>query len=218
MKCRNCHVEIKYNANNCPLCGKHLIEKEEYKVYPGVGKGVVKTTGKQMKISIFILVSASIILFIINLLTPHYYFWCTVAIFGIWLTFFIIVKPLIKKKITAMMVVEDNILVSVFLVVVDSTFNQNGWAMSYVVPFVLWGSSLIVTVIVICIKMTWKEFYLFQTSIVIICFIPIVARLIFKFVLWPSIISAVYGVITIIAMIIFGDKKFKYETKKRMHF
>lgn len=218
MMCRNCNVEVNYRTQNCPLCGKYLGLNEEEVAYPSINKNSASASTKPIKVSIFILLVITIILLMINLLTSQKYFWSFVVIFAVWNTFFILIKPFIKKKITAMMVVEDNILICIFLVVVDSTFKQNGWAMSYVVPFVIWGSSLIVTMIVICIKMTWKEFYLFEVSIAILCFIPIIVGLLFNYVLWPSIVSAVYGAITLIAMIIFGDKKFKYETKKRMHF
>jgi hypothetical protein len=135
-----------------------------------------------------------------------------------WLLLPVLGIPFAKKKITPLMIVLDNIAVCIFLVILDATVDKQEWAMSYVVPFVLFGSAFIVTIIVLLKKMTWRELYLFQLSIAAICFMPIIARIFFVFVFWPSIISAVYGLITIIAMIIFSDKRLKFESKKRFHF
>jgi hypothetical protein len=93
-----------------------------------------------------------------------------------------------------------------------------GWAMGRVVPFVLSGSSMVVTIVVMFTKMTWRRLYLFEMAIAIICFIPLIMSGFFDFVFWPSIVSAAYGLITIIGMIIFGDRRLKYEAKKRFHF
>jgi hypothetical protein len=173
---------------------------------------------KKLKILLFITIVSTIAISIVNMFTPHRYLWGIIPITGVWLALLVLGVPLTKKKITSSMIILDNIAISMFLIIVDVTLGQNGWAMSYVVPFVLWGSSLVVTLVVMFTKMTWKEFYLFEMAIVVICFIPIIARTFFKFVLWPSIISAAYGLITLLAMIIFGDKKLKYEIKKRFHF
>lgn len=220
MKCENCKVEINNLSSNCPLCGKHLQEnpKAEDAVYPDIKQLAAGKYSRNIKILLFFTIVLTISAFIVNMLTPYNNLWSFIAISAMWLLWLVFGVPIIKRKITPLMIVLDNIALGVFLNIIDMTLNQQGWAMSYVVPFILCGSALIITIIVKFTKLTWREFYLFQIAIVSICFIPIIIRIFFNFVLWPSLISAVYGLVTILGMLLFAYRKFKHETKKRFHF
>jgi hypothetical protein len=219
MICQNCKIEVNNLSHNCPLCGKHLPEetKEENRVYPDVEK-MDKGKGKQyIKLLLFLSIVLSISSFTVNMLTPHINLWSVTAIFGMWLAWLVVGIPIVKGRLTPMMIIIDDITISIFLYVVDRTFGNLGWAMDYAVPFVLCGSALVITVIVIAVKINWREFYLFQLAIVVICAIPLILREFMDFVLWPSIVSAIYGILTFIGIIILGNRKIKYETKKRLH-
>lgn len=220
MKCENCNITVNSLSDNCPICRKHMpeINNKRDAPYPYNENTINRIKNKKLKLLLFISIVITIIIFTVNLLTPHRFIWGFIPVSAVWLAVLVIGIPITRRRITPSMIIQDNIAISIFLIIVDATLGQNGWAMSYVVPFVLSGSALTVTIIVMGTKMTWKEFYLFQMAIVIICFIPIVARAFLKFTFWPSIISAIYAVITLLAMIIFGDKKLKYEIKKRFHF
>lgn len=220
MKCANCRVEISCVSSNCPFCGKFLKRSsiEDELKYPNIREVSVIKNNKLLRLSLFAAITSSIILFTINVLTFSTTLWSVVPISAIWLLIPVISLPFAKKKVTPLMIVLDNILICLFLLILDAATGKDEWAMSYVVPFILSGSSFTITIIVLLKKLTWKELYLFQLSIAAICFIPIVARVFFVFVFWPSIVSAVYGLITIIAMLIFSDKQLKFESKKRFHF
>lgn len=220
MKCRNCNVEINSLTDNCPLCDKYLPrdDAERYASYPNINVIALRGGRLWIKLGLFGLIIVTMTVFFVNMLTPHKFIWSIIPGTAIWMLWLSIAVPFIKRKITPRMIVIDNVMISIFLIIIDVTFKQDAWAMSYVVPFVLSGSALIVTIIVLCLKMTWKEFYYYQLAIAIICFIPLIARCYFNFIIWPSIVSAIYGAITIIGMLIFGDKKLKFEAKKRLHF
>lgn len=219
MRCKVCNVEVSGMSQNCPLCGSYInIQEKDRCMYPDVKNVSIGHNSKKFKIFFFIAILTSIVLFTVNILTYSKYLWFIIPVSAIWLTFFLIGIPLFKRELTPKMIVLDTLASSAFLVLMDCVTGYKGWSMSYVVPFLIFGSSAATTCTVMLKKMTWKEFYLFQMSIVAICFIPILARIFFKFVFWPSIISAVYGLITIIGMFILGDRKFKFETKKRFHF
>jgi predicted nucleic acid-binding Zn ribbon protein len=220
LKCDNCKVEISSLTNNCPLCGKYIKEgqRDNYWAYPDIKESANKYYSRKFKILIFFTIVFIIIMLTINILTPYKYFWSIIPVSAVFVIWQVVGVPIYKKTITPFMIFIDNAIISIFLIIIDLTIGNKGWAISYAVPFILFGSALIVTIIVIYIKMTWKEFYYFQLSIAAICFIPIIARAFFKFVFWPSLLSAAYGLITIIGMIIFGDKRFKHELKKRFHF
>lgn len=219
MKCQYCKTEINSLSSNCPLCGKHLSDSDVHSdaAYPDIEVINHKVHNRSLRAVLFLTIVFSVAIFMINMLIPYKYLWSMIPISGMWLMWFVLGIPIIKKKVTPLMIIFDTVIVSIFLNVIDVTLNQNGWAMSYVVPFILSGSALIITVIILLTKVNWRSFYPFQLTIVIICFIPLVVRIFFSFLFWPSLVSAVYGLVTILGMLIFGYRKFKHETVKRFH-
>lgn len=219
MRCENCKININNLSSNCPLCGRHLPEcdAEKYPSYPDITESASVANNKNIRGLLFLTIVFSLSAFLLNLLTPYKYFWSMIPISGMWLLWLVLGIPIIKKRITPSMIVLDNIIVSVFLNIIDITLNQQGWAMSYVVPFILMGSALAITIVFMLTKIDWKEYYPSQMAIVGLCFIPLTIRIFISFIFWPSVISAAYGFVTILGMVILGNKKFKHETKKRFH-
>jgi hypothetical protein len=220
LRCENCKIETKNITSNCPLCGKCLSgsNKGNNDVYPKIENKPLKEPSKLFKWLLFSTIIYTLFMFGINLITPHAYYWSNVPIIAVWMLWILLGVPIIKEKLTPLMMILDNIIISILLIVIDITFSLQGWTMSYIGPFVPSGTALIITVIVVCLKTTWKEFYFFQITIAAVCCIPIIAKLFYSFELWPSVVSALYGIVTIFAMIIFGDKRLKFEAKKRLHF
>jgi hypothetical protein len=220
LKCEHCNIETNNVTNNCPLCGKYLSEgdKENKAVYPMLVEKPLKERSKLFKWLLFTTIIYTLFMFGINLVTPHRYYWSIIPIFAVWMLWILFGVPLVKGTLTPLMMIFDNIIISILLIAIDTTFSLKGWTMSYIGPFVPSATALIITIIVVCLKTTWKEFYTFQMTIAAACCIPIATKLFYSFKLWPSVVSAIYGIVTILTMLIFGDKKFKYEAKKRLHF
>lgn len=218
MKCKNCSIEIKSLSRNCPLCGKHLSGDTSPTVpYPKIKSPGRERYPKSLRIILFSAITASIALLAVNLLTYENSLWSIIPISSVWLAFLILGLPITLRRITPFMIIMDNVILSFYLVIVDVATGYTGWAMGYAVPLMLFGSSLTVTIIVMCTRMTLRKFFLFQLAIAVICFIPLIMREFFDFVFWPSIVSAAYGFLTILGMLIFGDKKLRFEAKKRYH-
>jgi len=220
MRCENCKVQINSISDNCPLCGKHLNKiGEAYKdIYPKLKSKGMKEKSLWLKILLFSTIIYTLFMFGMNLITPHKYYWSFIPICAVWILWLLIGVPIMQRNLTPFMMIFDNVIISIFLIIIDTTFNLGGWTMSYIGPFIPSATALIITIIVVFLKTTWKEFYFFQITIAAACCMPIITKLFFNFELWPSIVSALYGVVTILAMIIFGDKRFKYEANKRLHF
>lgn len=219
MRCENCKVNISNISSNCPLCGRHLHESGigKHASYPDIKESLSSTHNRNIRGLLFLTIVFSLSIFLLNLLTPYKYFWSLIPISGMWLLWLVLGIPIIRKKITPAMIVLDNIIISIFLNIIDVTLTQQGWAISYVVPFILVGSTLAITIVFMLTKIDWKDYYPSQIAIVGLCFIPLIIRIFISFIFWPSVISAAYGFFTILGMIILGNKKFKHETKKRFH-
>lgn len=195
-------MQVKYDDSDAP--------------YPDIKK-LGRENRKAVRILLFITIVLSISSLVINMLVTPKMYWSITSIFGMWLIWITAGMPIIRGRITPLMILMDDIVISVFLYVIDITYGNTGWAMSYAVPLVLSGSALIITIIVVAARINWREFYLFELAIVIICITPIILRQFMDFVLWPSIASAAYGVFTFIGIIVLGHKKLTHETKKRLH-
>jgi hypothetical protein len=219
VRCENCKINVNNLSSNCPLCGRHLPESdvENHGAYPRIGEMASSVYNKNIKALLFLTIVFSISAFLINMLIPYECLWSMIPISAMWLLWLVLGIPIIKRKITPLMIVLDNIVISIFLNIIDVTLDQQGWAMSYVVPFILVGSALAITIIFLLTKIDWKDYYPSQMAIVALCFIPLIIRLFISFIFWPSVVSAAYGFATILGMIILGNKKFKHETKKRFH-
>lgn len=220
LRCESCKIETNNITNNCPLCGKHLSESDsEHKdVYPSLGEKPLKERGKLFKWLLFSTIIYTLFIFGLNLITPHKYYWSIIPIFAVWMLWILFGIPITKGKLTPLMMIFDNVIISILLIAIDTTFSLKGWTLSYIGPFVPSATALVITIIVASLKTTRKEFYYFQMTIAAVCCLPIIIKLFYNFKLWPSIVSALYGIVTILAMLIFGDKRFRYEAKKRLHF
>jgi hypothetical protein len=220
VRCENCKIETNNITNNCPLCGKYLSNspEENYSLYPRIKDNPLRERNKWFKWLFFLSFIYTIFMFGINLITPHRYYWSIIPIISVWMLWILLGIPIVKGRLAPSMMILDNVIISVLLISIDITFSLKGWTMSYIGPFIPSATALIITLISVFLKMTWKEFCYFQITIAVVCCIPIIAKLFYNFKLWPSIVSALYGIVCILAMLIFADKKFKNEAKKRLHF
>jgi hypothetical protein len=216
MKCRNCRIEVNSLSSNCPLCGSHLIDDSSDKepAYPDPEKMAHNTGNKAVRILLFFTIVFSLSSYYANKLTPHRGWWSVIVIYSLWLSWLLIGLPIIKKKLTLFLIVLDYISVSGFLYMLDIISGHGGWAFGYVVPFLLCGSSLIISIVFIASQVNWRGFFLYEVFAAIMCFVPLLLN---RTVRWPGTVSAVYGVLTIIGLVILGNRNFKNETKKRLH-
>lgn len=218
MICKHCKVEIINISGNCPLCGKHLSEGNPVEgIYPEIGKDKIRTYNNTVRLLLFLTISLSISCYAVNMLTPYISLWSAIAIYGMWLAWLVVGIPVIRKRISPFVIILDDIAISIFLYVIDINTGNLGWSLDYAIPFVLCGSALTITIIVISARINWREFYLFEFAIVIICFIPFILRRFMEFVFWPSIVSAIYGGLTFLGIIVMCSRKLKQETRKRLH-
>ncbi|MFO7636311.1 MAG: DUF6320 domain-containing protein [Clostridia bacterium] len=219
MKCIGCKIEVNNLTENCPICGKHLHDKDPRirPVYMDVGERERRSVKMVKKAILFIAWVFSLVLLLINLLTYPVFLWSLIPISLVWLVWILVAQPIIKKRITPLMLVLDSLLISGLLLAADYFFTGTGWSITYAVPFILFSACVAASVIIMVNKMTRKKYYLFQMSIALLCMLPILARIFFEFILWPSLVAGMYGLVTIIALLVFGDKNLKNEARKRLH-
>jgi hypothetical protein len=220
-KCSNCDVFVSSQHKRCPLCsrpvenhGDSLTAYPDYAVLYRRGKGTLA-----VKIYLFLTISAIVITVCINLFTlplnPRPWSLLVVsALLYAWLT--------VRNTILSMMNAGAKILVqlaalSLFLLLIDLLSGFAKWSVNFVIPFLSLSATLLITLSALCKKALWQDYMGYLLAAFLVSLWPIfllVLRL--SSVLWASCVSAIFSLIAIIGLLIFADRRFKDEIKKRL--
>lgn len=171
------------------------------------------------KIFLFLTVSAIIILLTINLLTIQYFtrLWSLIPIASLlyaWITY---KRVVLSKTHLGSKILVQFFSISVLLIVIDGCTGFTKWSTTYIIPFLSIALTLLLSIFATR-KSRWQEYmgYLLATF-----FISLSSFILFLLhlsnVIWTSVTAIVYTLLTVIGLIIFSDRKFKDEMKRRFH-
>ena len=218
-QCHHCGVWVKNHT--CPLCHRGVAdsfstEQNEYPAYPIISEGKKHKT--IVKMALFIAISLISIALVINLLIPSdnvWFIYFVSIVFYAFITFYhtILTPSHIGEKILVQLICLSSLLVWL-------TILSGGgiWALTYMVPFLVDAAILLITVITLRKRMSWRSYVGFILSMIFIGFVPVLLYIVgIVTVLWPSIITALYSFLTFVGMLIFSDTTFKSELLRRFH-
>lgn len=216
--CSHCKVYIREDREKCTLCGNVLdkeIEKSE-DVFPEIPP--FYQSHLAIKILIFISIVAVVVSFGINIIFPSSINWPILLVFGIlsiWIGLIIVVQKRyhIPKKIMWQVVI-----VSALSIFWDFQTGWRGWSLDYVIPIASVAAMLIMYVTAKIMKLSIRDYVTYALIDGIFGIIPIIF-IIFDLVnvVYPSIISIGFSIISLSAIFIFQGKEIREEINKRMH-
>lgn len=219
-KCSHCGVIVDSNLMKCPLCFNSLNKGKdktffEYPEYKSSDKSVLKF---KLKVLAFIFISIICVSVLINLLTWNGYPWflfIATSLFYIWL---LIRNTIVSKSLYGTKVITQLIGLSVLIIVIDILSHGDNWSVNFVIPGFLMLSTLLVTIKIYTNKLKWGDYFIFLILLVLLGFAPLVLYLLnISSVLWPSAASALFALLTLIALSIFSHKEILNELIKRFH-
>lgn len=223
MKCDNCNVYVKDNHAVCPLCGKSLgvsaPTHTEYPSYKEFYKAQKKITFKKMLL--FLSLCAIILTFVINYFTFEYapVFWsgfASVTLMYAWVTY---ANTAHSKTHIGGKILFQVFFLSLLVITIDFSIGKYKWSTNYVVPFLCTAATFLLTILALVKKSRCYEYTAYLLSSFLLSLLPIVFFITsLSNVLWPSVATIVYSLITVIGLFVFSDKEFKAEIKKRFHF
>ncbi|WDV44943.1 DUF6320 domain-containing protein [Clostridiaceae bacterium M8S5] len=218
--CKFCDVNIDDSQVRCPLCHKKLegqIENED-RQYPQYNLEKIQKKNYRSKVFSFIVIIVISVCTLINLLNYNGLLWSFYVIFPLGYVWLSIRNTIISNMHYGVKILLQLIGLSFMLFMVDITNGQFSWSVDIVIPLLIITSIFIMTIIIYTIPMLWSEYIGYLFIIMFIGLIPIVLYLtnIAK-ILWPSAVSALYTLLTLIGMFIFSDKKLKNEFVRRFH-
>lgn len=221
-KCNICGVSVHEQHTNCPLCRKALGEAHTTDTsYPDYQQFYREIKDFSMtKLFLFIAIAAPIIALTVNLFTLNktQFPWSVIVSISVlyaWFTW----RYTIRAKIhLGGKILCQFFALSILLFTIDRVTGFHKWSTDYIIPALSVGATLFVTLIAVSKKTRWDNYmgYLlatFFTSPFPIClyFFGLAD------ILWPSFASLLTAGLTLIGLIVFSDRKFKEEMKKRFH-
>lgn len=234
--CKKCSLHVNTDSEKCPLCSSILTMGDSDASIINTGENLqVKNSGDCSKypklegvmeykynfvFRLFLLLSIATgsTCLLVNILTYSGILWSFIVAGAILLLWAVIVYPLFVRKNIGHIIIVDVISISIFLYIIQVVTRTKGWALDYVVPFLFVGATLMITFIIFIKRMRWREYSIYQTTMMIIGFLPVVFCISgLVSVIWPSIVSVFYSFMTFAGMFIFADKKYENELIKRFH-
>ncbi len=224
--CEACKVSVSTQTTKCPLCHTPLPERENVRLeqtYPDFSPLKKRSRRLTLLYSLFCLLVIGICV-LVNLLTWQGHLWSALVaapMLYVWLCGIIT----FRKRLHLGMKLTAHAVGIVLLLVAINGFTDServvshvSWAVSYTMPFVFIGFILLINVLMARRRNTLRDYALYQISLCVIGFIPLLLVLLgIAEPVYPSIIAAACSALTIVGLFLFGRKKVTAELNKKFH-
>jgi hypothetical protein len=217
--CKNCGVYVR-DGKTCPLCFSALSGKEEEEIpagYPYL-KEYSKAGRILMRIFLLLVIAGCLACFLLNLLFWNGVLWSLVVASSALLLWATMEFIKLGRKNIGLRVMGQMFSVVILLITIDVATGWRQWSIGIVVPFVIIASTLAITIVLYVNRKNWREYMIYQFIITLNGFLPVILYFLhFSKILWPGVIGAFYSILTFLGILIFANKQFTSEVKKRFH-
>lgn len=227
--CQKCKVNVNTTRMTCPLCRDILIERDQnhhLELYPQHTEHKKKFHIARKICSFISLIICSVCL-LVNILTYKHMLWSLVVICGVLYLWTLVKGTILSRRNIARKLIFQAVTIACLLLSIQLLTPNTHWLVPYALPFVMVGTIFAITLLIFIKTMRYKDYMLYLIVVALVGILPILLSFINsikplfivndQLILWPSIVSAVYAIFTIIGMFIFGDRATKDEFKKRFH-
>lgn len=217
--CKKCQVQILDESGICPLCNAVLTTTEEAgrNTYPQVGLSLSRFH-MLYRIYLFISIITVVTSVVVNYMFYHGVLWFFASIAAIIYSWTIIRHAIHSRAHVASKIMVQAIAGSALLVVIDSVTGFYGWSVNYVIPQIAIFANVAILVLMMIYKMDRRNYLLYQMSMALLGFIPMIL-LLTRVATRPlaSIVSIILSSLILLGTIIFGDKTVQSELIRRFH-
>ncbi|MBE5925099.1 MAG: hypothetical protein E7271_11695 [Lachnospiraceae bacterium] len=227
--CRNCNIKINDDIDVCPLCHSVLDEmtEDEKKIgvsvirggsdYPDVRKRE-KTLGFVMRLILFLFIVTEATLIIVNKAVTPGFWWSGISGVAMVYTYLSLVYWIRHDSGFATKIGLQLFLTVALLFAIDYFTGMIGWSIKYAIPGVILLGDALVFFLMMLNRQHWYSYTLLLLFIglcsVAILFLFLTKRI--TNVVLPVTCVAVTDVY-LLGTIIFGDREFTRELKRRFH-
>jgi hypothetical protein len=221
MFCDNCKVSFESDTGCCPLCHEKIGGiKTEGRLYPPRNKMITKSQFRNFtKLYFFISLIAIVVTGIINFVALKEFTWSVVVLAGVLYFYSLIKNTILAKSNIGFKIMVQAVFMSLMLYAIDYFATDNSkWSLEIAIPFVLVATTLSLTVLAFSNFKKWRDYVLYIMATVLIGLVPFIFYLTHIIILyWPSLVSFLYSIFTILGMLMFYRNKFTNEIKKNFH-
>ena len=217
--CKNCQIKYDSPINKCLLCQNNLEKIDDDIEINNFTKHIKKKKTLQIIFKSFIVLNIISIVttLLINYYSSKQFTWgLIVSISNIFLV--LIIGLIISKAKTSTKISGSILLATILTIIISFIIENYHWAIDIVLPFSLIFITFINTIITLSKKSKWQDhisMLLISSFLNIIIFILNIVNV--TNTKWAITGSLLYGVITILALLIFSPKDLKEEFLRRFH-
>lgn len=222
--CNNCKVSVA-GQNTCPLCGAYVgdncVESNDRVdlAFPSINKEVfVKMF--IMRVLIFVTVLSLGVVLLVDWIATGAIDWSLNVAVG-WLIFWLTIGRTVFFHLQLRrQIVWDCLFACALVLYIQYLVNVpiNSIGFTIIIPCVIMSCIAGMQIIMLMKFKSWNRFALPTTVLCLISLIPLIVSLcVYHEAYFPLYMAAIYGVLTQLAMMLFGHKKYFIELKKKFH-
>lgn len=217
--CSNCKVYIRQDKEKCVLC-ENVLDKEKtknnQKIFPKIPP--FYESNLALRILIFISIVAVVVSFAIDMIFPSSINWPILLLFGLLSIWFGLIMVVQKRYHIPKKIIWQVFIVSILSIFWDFETGWRGWSIDYVIPTICVSAMIIMYVTAKIMKLSIRDYITYAFIDGLFGIVPVLFILFDVVnVVYPSIISIGFSLISLSAIIIFQGKEIKEEINKRMH-
>lgn len=219
--CAKCKLQISDPTVVCPLCKSVLGDSDGNETTIAYPSSEIDSRQYHFvkRLLIFLSVIAAGTSVVINFLTYDGFLWSLITIAGVLYLWAVISHSVANHINIASKILVQAFLGSLFIVLIDYLAGYRGWSVDYVIPSIFSAADIAVLIIILINRMDWRNYLLYQFTIALLGFAPLILYLInLSHSPVLVIICTSLSALSLLGTVIFGDKTVKSELRRRLHF
>lgn len=218
--CSNCKTSVKGDWSVCPLCGTELIYNEKIQTEKTSFLNIPLRYNRKLIKQAYFKMSLVVVFiyFIIQLFYPFRFFGLEYVLFGLLISWTMIVIFIRKRRNIAKAIVYLLLFISLFSLYFDYTNGWRGWSVTFVLPILSMSALLAIFITMQVVHLKINDYILYLQLVALFGLIP----LIFLFMGWvghplPSLLSVIFSLAMFVGVLINYRSLLIQEIQKRMH-
>ena len=214
--CRKCKVKIRGRKECCPLCQSQLQETEgnDNPAFPTLEKRKISNI-TFLKVCTFIFIASEIVFGTINITTNGVYSFIGPVMLGIFVAWIDVIATMYLRNNLIKVLTFEALVAIVVDYYVDMKTNFHGWSVQWMIPMTLIGLAIATIVIAKVQKLRLDEYILY----IVLDFVISLFQIIFikngmNTVPWPAVVSIMFYMILLAALVIFRFRDLKNASEK----
>ncbi|WP_211364919.1 DUF6320 domain-containing protein [Salinicoccus hispanicus] len=212
---------MKTNHETCPLCHAKVgaqATQVQGTLYPAYDTKEYRTKTRISRLAIFLGVLTVLICLAINIIVLPEFLWVFYVAVSVFYVLILLSHTILSRSHLGGKIVAQVVSLTILLLVIDLMSGSIQWSVDYVVPFLIVGGILLMSIIILKVRLRWGGYVSFLLLMLALGFLPALFYVAgVATVLWPSIVAALFAMTTFSAIFLFANRAFKTQLGRRFH-